>query len=832
MIIHRSVPTRGGLTLHSSTRHFQRCFHATRKKRWTYDNLPDGQPPPGMPAPGTHAPEHYFPLYSRNFLAHRRWEKKHNRPNLVPGLLPYDPTDKWADQNHSSTLLLAAQTLRAALRSGEPHAVLRSLIRLSFQADKTTLTGILTSMPANTFSEVLRCLDPKHFLHHYQRLHENISPTNSRLLSLPKVDAISYHKFSSIFLSLIKEVVAARRQSHPFTAINLRYTLRCARGVGDLRYAEDVWWALTTSGKGCLAPDIDCYNDLLGVICWSDTLNPVRRHRLRNIRWNFAPRSWVTPPVDLESSYRVRENGIGNRVQALFNEMVTSGQRGNEETFCHMIIGFGREWDFAAVESILKRVWNIDVQELLKYKPHSELSARTYPPDSPFYPSQQLIYSIAHCYGSNNQVPTALAILDFISSQYSVKPNKDAWHELLRWAYTLSRPTSRPPRRAYKNNPVTMNSSIPSESVMNLWKTMVSEPYNVKPSIEMYDLVVRSALSVRKLRYAEELMEEGRACHKKDVFKLGYIMKRIGKAQKDSQYYEKLARTAHFQQLQIRINRLTIRRWVKLLLSVPHSSSLHKKLSWFARAVPRLVGSWISFVPYRIDYPTATGRVSFWSGTFELNRERVWRLRYGTEQGWARKGKRRTRISSGVNIVELAPKWDGHSGRSSRRKHKTTSLERRRKQRRKNRIVVQIKIPELSLPRRKSTSFDWSPALWKAALSITKPSCVAKERLRELRMWLRYQKLRPRLLERWKGKLVRQVNARPPRVSGAKRQWIEKQEGNVVRKVGVPAEKGYFRRMRWIEVRNFGVPAKKYFRRMRWIKKQEREGKVAPVKRG
>lgn len=779
MIVHSGVVThtRGGLyaNLHFHTRQFRRCFYETpaysslytqQEKRppippdtlrWTYDNLPTGQPLPGIPAPGSHAPEHYFPLYSRNSKAHRRWEKRHNRPNFVPGLLPYDPTDKWADQNHNTTLLLAAQTLRTALRSGEPHAILRSLIRLSFQADRTALTNILASMPANTFSEVLRCLDPKHFLHHYQRLHENIGPTTSKLLSLPKVDAISYHKFSSIFLSLIKEVVAARRQSHPFTAIDLRYTLRCARGVGDLKYAEDVWWALTTSGKGYLAPDIDCYNDLLGVICWSDTLHPIKRRRLRNIPWNFAPRSWVTPPVELEG-HRLGERGIGNRVEVLFNDMVSTGQRGNEETFCHMIIGFGRERDFAAVESILKRVWNIDVQELLKYNANPQLSARSYPRDSPFYPSQQILYSIAHCYGSNNQVPTALAIIDFISSQYSVKPNMDAWHELLRWAYTLSRPTSRPPRRAYKHQPFFMSSSINSNAVMNLWNTMVSEPYNIKPSLEMYDLVVRSALSVRKLRDAEDLMEEGRSRHKIDVYKLGYLLEPLGKMRKGSMGYEKLARQAHFQQLQVRRNRLMIRRWVEKLLLTPHNSSLKKKLSWYARGIPRLVGNWMSFVPHRIEYPTATGHVRFWSGSFNSNRERVWRLRYGTEQGADRQEERRSRLPSGMNIVEPVPKLVSHS----KRPFKNTSPERRRKQARKERIMVRFKIPELSI-RRKFLPSKSSSGLWKAAMRMSKPSYVSKARAKELKMWQRYHKLRPRLLKKCtevEKTLVRKVTSR------------------------------------------------------------------------
>ncbi|CAG8977833.1 hypothetical protein HYALB_00008999 [Hymenoscyphus albidus] len=770
MITHPGLrrPIKFHLTTQQSASPFhEQTIRAKRRSRlpprpWTYDNVTNAQLSPDIPAPpGLHAPPNYFPLYSRNRLAHKRWETRHRRPNFVPGLLPYNPEDdQWVKHGHSDAVSQVTKRLRSALRSGDPHSVLRSFVQLSSEANRTTLINILAWMPTTTFIETLRCLDPKHFVDRYHRLHEDIGFVRAGQLSLPQVDIIGHYKFCSLFLSLIRRVVDARRESYPFTILELRYLLRVARGVGNLQYAEDIWLALTPMGKGHLDPDIICYNDFMAVICWAPSSHPGKRRRLRNTAWNLAPRSWVQPPLDVQD-FTIGARGTAKRVSTLFHQMVASGQRGNEETFSHMIIGLGREGDIPAVESILQRVWNVNVPELTSTGGNSDLTARKWPPDSQFYPSQQLLYSIAHCYGSNNDIPTALKIIDYISSQYSVMMSKDTWHELLRWAYVLSRPSSRPLRSSYKCDTASIGNPIPSDAVLNLFRTMVSDPYNIQPNVEMYNLAVRTALFNRKLRDAEVLMEDGRIQHKKEVHNLGLLMDKMtmlrecgqqddrqydklsrllhlqqltlrknrltirkwveklsttnhssslrrklttmvsdpyniqpnvemynlavrtalfnrklrdaevlmedGRiqhkkevhnlgllmdkmtmlrecGQQDDRQYDKLSRLLHLQQLTLRKNRLTIRKWVEKLSTTNHSSSLRRKLTWYARALPRLVNSWKSFMPYHIGYPIATGHVRFWTGSFGHNRAQVWRLRYGAElTAQARRNGRRIR---------------------------------------------------------------------------------------------------------------------------------------------------------------------------------------------
>jgi hypothetical protein len=118
--------------------------------------------------------------------------------------------------------------------------------------------------------------------------------------------------------------------------------------------------------------------------------------------------------------------------------MVESGVPGNEETFRLLITAMGREGDLDSIANILKRVWQIDVEALLAADETSVPSARSYPEDSPFYPSNKLLFTLAHAYGTNNNIPLALRLVDYVSSQYSLPIPIEVWNELFQWTYVLS----------------------------------------------------------------------------------------------------------------------------------------------------------------------------------------------------------------------------------------------------------------------------------------------------------------------------------------------------------------------------------------------------------
>jgi hypothetical protein len=357
-------------------------------------------------------------------------------------------------------------------------------------------------------------------------------------------------------------------------------------------------------------------------------MNPLLRFRLRVISDNFGPRSWDTPPYSLKGhAVGGRISSLKGQIAGLFREMVQAGVSGNEETFCLMMAALAREGDMPRVASILQRVWNIDVQRLMSSNESETLSAKSYLPDSPFYPSEMLLYTISHAYGINNQIPTALRLVDFVSSQYSIPISTNVWNELLQWTFVLSNKPKVLKRRGKVIDTGKEINQLPPEAVSNLWKAMISEPYNVKPTIEMYNRLIIN-LS-RQERYGEMQirMEEARRLLIEDVRRLSHLQALFNATTRrpsPMHLAEQRMRDLLFARLRVRLNRMYVKRWVRRL--VYHgSNSLKYSDEWSAQNVPNIVKNWSLFVPSKVKYSIRSGVVSFRSGTEAMNQSRYLR---------------------------------------------------------------------------------------------------------------------------------------------------------------------------------------------------------------
>ena len=104
--------------------------------------------------------------------------------------------------------------LYAALRAGSPHAVFNMLSESAKQVgfSVSPVRTVLVSIPPATFSEVLRCLDPEHFVGRYQELHKNVSLRVAKQLGIKEaIDRENgYYIFCNRFLDQIKSILRAR----------------------------------------------------------------------------------------------------------------------------------------------------------------------------------------------------------------------------------------------------------------------------------------------------------------------------------------------------------------------------------------------------------------------------------------------------------------------------------------------------------------------------------------------------------------------------------------------------------------------------------------------
>jgi hypothetical protein len=200
------------------------------------------------------------------------------------------------------------------------------------------------------------------------------------------------------------------------------------------------------------------------------------------------------------------------------------------------------------------------------------------------------------------------------------------WRDLLEWTHILSK--KRYGSRVEQDG--TSIGQLPQEAVSNIWATMTSEPYNVHPTIEMYDKYLSNLLHRQRFGEMREVMKEARASHIKVVRRLSraYIILR-STLQPGHAVSEKRMRDVQFLKMRVLRNRAYIRRWVRLLIDNA-SRSLRHNPNFSSRDLPTILKDWNLFIPKRVDYPIATGQVRFWTDVVVDNgiQQRKWRTGY------------------------------------------------------------------------------------------------------------------------------------------------------------------------------------------------------------
>ncbi|MCJ1401609.1 hypothetical protein MMC11_004825 [Xylographa trunciseda] len=402
-------------------------------------------------------------------------------PKLVPSI--------W--QEHHAVL--------EALQEEQPHAILRAFLEASENSD------YLQMLPATTLAEILRAIDPSYFLDQYKDVFHDFQ--TYRVMHLPK-DIRSLKQVFANYRKAIQLILSRwRRLGRSFGITEYRSLLNIARAVGDGKTAMAIF---DTMRLEQVQPDTLCYNYLLEARSWSNGYDPFERWRLRVIPRNMDLRQTGKNQkargfLGYEAGYR----GIRDETFRIFDQMRMAGITTDVNTFGQLMLGMGREGDIEGVKSVLKRIWDVQVDSILREDDSALLFENDLSPSSPLYPNEHLLFIIAHIFCTNSQLPTALRVVDVFSRKYAVEIDIRTWAELFEWTFVLAT------RRYGKaKNDGSEAGQLPLASVENLWATMVSEPYNIKPTMPMYNRRIRALWKGQ--RYDEMLvaMEAGRKLHK------------------------------------------------------------------------------------------------------------------------------------------------------------------------------------------------------------------------------------------------------------------------------------------------------------------------------
>ena len=462
-------------------------------------------------------------------------------------------------QAQGMSFSLAKKRLLEAIRLDDPQTLLVEFWEQSRDP------AVLAAIPATTFSEILRLLDRRRGFVAFFREYKQWHPKHYwMLLDLDR----QFHQSLQDCRTLYRDIWQRRSRSVGHMGVR--------EYAGFLRLARNTW-----DGNAALSlmkdmlrrdvqPDLICYNSYFEARCWSDMWNPYERQLRRVIPYNQNIRKYqfIRTPADMTiKGYRIEKGGLKTEVTRMFMKMIGEGTMADTTAFCHLITALAREGDLDGVKSILRKIWDVDA-DAASEADNERQNKTLIPKDSPVYPNQALLFVIAHVFGSNNDVPTAVRLVDQFSRKFKLRIPYIAWSELLEWAFVLS-------TRRYNINDVrgVELGRLPLASVHRLWDVMTSKPYCIQPGIEMYDLMIRSMWRRLKIDFMLQFVTEGVKIaqrhfqqHRNLVRMKDYLERKgaYGADAKDLAYYKRRIDVAHRRRFQ---SFVTVHKWFRLLLS-------------------------------------------------------------------------------------------------------------------------------------------------------------------------------------------------------------------------------------------------------------------------
>ena len=518
----------------------------------------------------------------------------------------------------------------------------------------------LDSLPTTTVLEILRCLITGKYLPHYTALYRDIHPQTIRYVpdDTPQFEHVIV-RYSATITRIMDWLVESGR---PLGLQAYRLLLDHARSTGLAKLAVKAFHALQESD---LKPDLDCYNYLLEAKCWG-----MRHHWRESYNWRVTPRRLRLRQQGAEyRSYIAGSRGLKEEIMAIFTLMLKSGIRPDTTTFTHVMLAMGREGDLEAVEDVLLKVWSIDVAKLLANDGASSLPEVTVPADSPLFPDKKLLFTVAHIYGMNNALSDSFRIIDHMSRLYSIPIGLDIWEEFCTWTQILATP-----RNQHRNLERKADEEIGKVQVATFeqfWTIMTSPPYNVKPSLRMWNSRIKMANHAGGKRKLVPLMREAYEMARKEFWKR---YKEIDQLEKARSYA--LSRKPPQTELekmisrQLRVKRETIhliklqslklsQRWIHLVLGGDYGVETRRggrggtiDNDWTRRWIPDIVGEFCKGYK-RPAYNTERGRVHF---------------------HWTKLASMKVRVvedtSSSLKIAQLVSRFDAEVQLSVSRRHR------------------------------------------------------------------------------------------------------------------------------------------------------------------
>ena len=330
----------------------------------------------------------------------------------------------------------------------------------------------LQSLTTTAWTEIWRAFNPQNVFPGLHRHHRSLTSKSPYILNF------SYDKRRQTYMRDLATLIRIRQQHGPLLdVIDYRLLLSYVARIGDEQAARGLWADMKTDG---IKPDRECYNRFMEALVWDENarLKQARRSKdtIPKLRPQFTDIAMFKP-------------GLSGEITSLFNEMSTAKLTPDVATICVLMTSLARDGEFKEATRILEQVWSVDVHAMLEGAEMGNLQ-RIYPSTSPLYPTPRLFTTIAEVFGIANEIPAGLRVIDYISRQHHITLDEDIWYQVLRWAWLQAR--IKPDERRVKiKGQVTQ---INMETVGKLFDVMMSEDYDVRPSMDLYDMSFKTLM--------------------------------------------------------------------------------------------------------------------------------------------------------------------------------------------------------------------------------------------------------------------------------------------------------------------------------------------------
>ncbi|KAL2402681.1 hypothetical protein ABEF95_000878 [Exophiala dermatitidis] len=520
---------------------------------------------------------------------------------------------------HSAAKLVSMEQL---LEENNPDRILLGLVTNSI-GDVFVATA-----DDETFTRAICALDPDYFIVPYRSLHRYVKPT---LETEPRFRIVkSLEERISTFINILDTLVTLRQERGYAIPLDIyRHLLRCAAAGGHGNMARNVFRKLIPEKN--LVPDLECYNYFMEALDWNEAYGRYERYHLRVTPYSLGRRSssrrrtgftghGVATPSNPDN-----EQSIRLEVLRTFNELIRQGLKGNEATFCNLMVAMGREGDIASVKSVLKSVWNVDVDALERYDEEELESPTFYEEGSPLRPTDRLLFTVVHIFATNNQISVAGMLLDYLSRNYNLTIPEDLWTYLLEWTFVLSCQSQQWRVRAGFGI-----GRVSFQAVESLYEVFHSEPYSIKPKI--IDLIFRAKMWTRRhvldravedIRECIRLLDEERT-HLSSLYDQmrKHLQTRFDDIFEDgvaSAEFLKLKREFLFASLQLDCHLQLVIVAVRNTFKEKDWPGSRRQVEWPYRLLPKLVEEWSDYLPDIIPYYTPTGHVRLYGHEHRRN---------------------------------------------------------------------------------------------------------------------------------------------------------------------------------------------------------------------